>query len=196
MDRDTILTYDRDAPAYAADWEEAQSAPDDLRDIVRRYFIPGPTVDIGCGSGRDTAWLVANGFDASGIDASEGLLEQARRRHPGVRFARDHLPELASLGNANYANVLCETVIMHLAADDIPQAVARLHKLLAPNGILYLTWRVAPASDIRDPAGRLYSAFEPSRVTVALAGTEILLDEQATSASSGKTIHRIVARRV
>ncbi|MEZ5853472.1 MAG: methyltransferase domain-containing protein [Hyphomicrobiaceae bacterium] len=105
MDRDTILTYDRDAAAYAADWEEAQSPPDDLRDIVRSYFAPGPTIDIGCGSGRNTAWLVANGFDAIGIDASEGIA-RARRRHPDVRFARDHLPELASLGNANCANVL------------------------------------------------------------------------------------------
>ncbi|MEZ5853473.1 MAG: hypothetical protein R3D67_01525 [Hyphomicrobiaceae bacterium] len=33
-------------------------------------------------------------------------------------------------------------------------------------------------------------------VTDALAGTQIALDEEATSASSGKIIHRIVAQRV
>ncbi len=195
MDPTTIRAYDEHAPAFAADWEEAQSAPDDLRAAVRTYFSPGPTVDVGCGSGRDTAWLVDNGFDAFGVDGSHGLIEEARRRHPGVRFELDTLPELVTLAAGSFANVLCETVIMHLDAARISAAVQRLIALLAPSGVLYLTWRVTEGGDTRDQAGRLYASFSPDLVLNELAGMDLLLDERSLSASSGKIIHRVLARR-
>jgi hypothetical protein len=43
--------------------------------------------------------------------------------------------------------------------------------------------------------GRLYSAFGAVLVTDALAGAAILFDEDAVSASSGQTIHRVIARK-
>ncbi len=69
-DTATIAAYDADAASFAEDWE-TQPPPTDLQDAVRRFFQPGSTADIGCGSGRDTAWLAANGFAATGFDASE-----------------------------------------------------------------------------------------------------------------------------
>ena len=62
MDTDTVRAYDIQARNYAAEWEEDQAPPDDLRAAVRAYFNNGLTVDVGCGSGRDTAWLAGQGF--------------------------------------------------------------------------------------------------------------------------------------
>lgn len=70
----------------------------------------------------------------------------------------------------------------------------KLVALLAPGGTLYLSWRVTEGADRRDEHGRLYAAFDATVVTDALAGLDLLLDEERTSASSGKTIHRIAAR--
>ena len=75
MDRDTIHIYDEGARDFARDWEDDQPAPDDLYASLGQYFREGPTVDVGCGSGRDTAWLAANGFDALGVDASGSVLD-------------------------------------------------------------------------------------------------------------------------
>ena len=62
MDSKTLAAYDHDAAAFARDWHE-QPAPSDLHDVVARFFIKdGFTADIGCGSGREVAWLNANGF--------------------------------------------------------------------------------------------------------------------------------------
>jgi hypothetical protein len=54
---------------------------------------------------------------------------------------------------------------------------------------------VTEGKDRRDEHGRLYAAFDPERVLRALATSEILLDEQVGSVSSGKLIRRIVARK-
>lgn len=191
----TSLAYDTQAEAFAEDWE-SQPAGTDLHDAVRAFFAPGGlTADIGCGSGRDTAWLAANGFPATSYDASAGLLTEARRRHPGLTFTEATLPDLATIAPATFANVLCETVIMHLPLESIPAAVARLVDILAPGGTLYLTWRVTEAGDQRDAYRRLYAAFDAALVREALDGTSLLLDECRESASSGKIIHRIVARK-
>jgi len=193
MDDATLGAYDRDAKAFADDWD-AQPPPSDLHAVVGQFFIPGPTADIGCGSGRDAAWLNARGYPTKGFDASEGLLAEARRRHPQIHFSTAILPGLDGIAEGSFANVLCETVIMHLAPEAIMPAVERLLAILVPGGILYLSWRVTEGADRRDEHGRLYAAFDPERVLRALKGTRVLLDEQVGSVSSGKLIRRIVVR--
>ena len=193
MDEETIRAYDAAAAAFAEDWH-TQPEPSDLHAVVRRFFIPGLTADIGCGSGREVAWLGANGYPAIGYDASEGLLAEARARYPGLAFHTAALPNLDGLADASFANVLCETVIMHLPPAAIAPAVRRLISLVQPGGILYLSWRTTEGADVRDRQGRLYTAFDRKLVMDELTAMTVLLDEQVVSASSGRPIHRIVAR--
>jgi 2-polyprenyl-3-methyl-5-hydroxy-6-metoxy-1,4-benzoquinol methylase len=110
-------------------------------------------------------------------------------------FRSAALPDLKGVPESEFDNVLCETVIMHLPRDLIPASVRALMSILKPDGILYLSWRVTDGADQRDQHGRLYSAFNKAHVVAALASGTVLLDEEVTSASSGKKIHRIVARK-
>ena len=195
MDRPTLAAYDKDAAAFAKDWHE-QPAPTDLHDIVARFFVKGGmTADIGCGSGREVAWLNDHGFPSKGFDASEGLLTEARRRYPKLDFARAELPDLRSIAANTCDNVLCETVIMHLNRAQIAPSVRRLLDIAKPGGILYLSWRVTAGSDQRDKHDRLYAAFEASLVLAELTTATMLLDEEVISTSSGKTIHRVAVRK-
>jgi SAM-dependent methyltransferase len=194
MDRRTLAAYDHDAHAFAEEWE-AQPVASDLQALVRRFFKLGPTADVGCGSGRDTAWLNKVGLPTVGYDASEGLLAEARRLHSQVRFRRSVLPELHGIANASLVNVVCETVIMHLAPTLIAPSVQKLLAILRPTGTLYLSWQVTEAVDERDEYGRLYTAFDPALVFQALVPAEILLDEQVASIASGKPARRVIARK-
>src|SRR5271156_4805724 len=193
MDQKTLGAYDRAAEAFAKDWHE-QPPPTDLQSAVRQFFRRGATADIGCGSGRDTAWMNDNGFPAVGYDASGGLLAEARRRYPHVEFQLAALPELDGIADDSFTNVLCETVIMHLPPEAIAPSVRRLMAILEPGGTIYLTWRVTEGADLRDGHGRLYTAFDSSLVLEAIPAESLLLNEKVASASSGKMIHRVVAR--
>jgi len=194
MDRKTLDAYDAAASQFADDWD-GQPPPVDLHRLISRYFNQGQTADIGCGSGREVAWLAAHEYPAIGYDASEGLLAEARRHHPRCDFRIAQLPALTGIAPATFDNVLCETVIMHLPADEITQAVQRLLDILKPEGVLYLSWRVTRGSDQRDDSGRLYTAFDADLVRAAMGNADILFDEEAVSASSGKTVHRLIVRR-
>ena len=194
MDSQTLAAYDAAAKAFAAEWHE-QPAPGDLQALVKRFFKPGRIADVGAGSGREVAWLAANGFQVVGYEPSQALLDEARARYPGLTFESAALPELVGIDDGTFDNVLCETVVMHLARDQIAASVRRLVAILKPRGILYVSWRVTEKSDQRDAHGRLYTAFDADLVRDALGGARLLLDEALVSASSGKRIHRIVARK-
>jgi SAM-dependent methyltransferase len=193
MDRDTLKAYDTRAADYAKDWHD-QPAPADLHAIVRRFFRSGATADIGCGSGREVGWLNTNGFPAIGFDGSPGLLAEAKRRYPDAEFRLAALPELDGIAAGSFDNVLCETVIMHLPRAAIAPSARRLIEIVKSGGILYLSWRVEK-TDRRDDNGRLYTAFDNNLVLDELRDATVVLDEDIVSASSGRVIHRLVARK-
>ena len=144
---------------------------------------------------RTIVFAHANGFPAEGFDASDGLLDQARGRYPQHTFVHAELPALTGIAPATYDNLLCETVIMHLDPADIAPSVRRMLDVTKPGGILYLSWRVTKGADLRDKQGRLYAAFDANIVRDELSGATLLLDAEVVSASSAKTIHRLVARK-
>jgi SAM-dependent methyltransferase len=194
MDERTLAAYDGASAQFAQDWRE-QPAPTDLYALLRTHFQRGPTVDIGCGSGRDVAWLAANGYDASGWDPSPGLLRRAEAANPGLRFGLAALPELRGVPRGVYQNVLCETVVMHLEPSDVAAATRSLLALLKPGGTLFLSWRVTAGASVRDPHGRLYAAFDKRLVTGELRGETMVLDQEDVNLSSGKKVHRLVVRK-
>jgi hypothetical protein len=51
VDAATLAAYDLAAGAFADDWH-SRPVGADLHALIRRFFNPGPTADIGCGSGR------------------------------------------------------------------------------------------------------------------------------------------------
>jgi SAM-dependent methyltransferase len=193
-DERTEAAYAAHAAAYSRDWL-AQPAPSDLHALLSRHFIAGgETADVGCGNGRDAAWLAANGYPVVGYDASAELLAEARKLFPRLAFGEARLPRLDEVSR-QFDNVVCETVIMHLDHADIPEAVRNLQRLMKPGGVLYLSWRVTEGADLRHADGRLYSAFDPSVVRDALGECAIRHFEDVQSLSSGKRICRIVAHK-
>ncbi|VVD85943.1 class I SAM-dependent methyltransferase [Pandoraea anhela] len=193
-DLQTEAAYEAHARRYNEEWRN-QPPPDDMYALLVRHFVAGGrTIDVGCGNGRDAAWLAQQGFDVTGYDASPALVALARESFPWVTFHVDRLPKLESV-IAQFDNVLCETVLMHLPAHEAAQAADRLWTLVRPGGVLYVSWRVTVGADQRHEDGRLYSAFDPGVVRAALHDGIVLHEEDVTSASSGKRVCRLIVRR-
>ena len=55
----------------------------------------GLVADVGCGSGRITAYLRGLAVDAFGIDLSPVMVEIDRREYPGLRFEVGSMTDLA-----------------------------------------------------------------------------------------------------
>ncbi|MDP9847055.1 class I SAM-dependent DNA methyltransferase [Streptosporangium lutulentum] len=97
----------------------------------------GPVADIGCGPGHVTAHLDALGVPAFGVDLSPGMVEVARRRHPGLRFGEGSMTAL-DLKDGELGGVLAWWSTHHIPWEQLPVVYAEFHRTLAPGGYLLL----------------------------------------------------------
>jgi SAM-dependent methyltransferase len=100
----------------------------------------GPVADLGCGPGRITAHLAGLGLDASGVDLSPGMVEVARRDHPGLRFDVGSLTDLR-LGEGTLAGAVAWYSLIHTPTDELPAVLAGLARVLRPGGELLLAFQ-------------------------------------------------------
>lgn len=144
--QDTRTSYDTVAVSYAelvtdgGPWEAA--CLDVFAGLVRDV---GPVLDAGCGPGRVTGLLRARDLDASGMDLSPGMVQVARRDHPGVRFDIGSMTEL-DLPDGRLGGVIAWWSIVHLPRDVLPVALAEFHRVLAPGGTCLIGFHVGATS--------------------------------------------------
>src|SRR5262245_10601296 len=72
-----------------------------------------PVAAVGCGPGRHTAVLRGRGLEAYGIDLAPGMVEIARREHPGVRFEVGSMLEL-DRADGELGGILSAYSIIHV----------------------------------------------------------------------------------
>lgn len=93
----------------------------------------GPVADLGCGAGLVTAHLYGLGLDVSGVDLSPGMLAEARRDHPGLRFEQGSMTAL-DLPDASLGAITAVYSIIHVPTDELPEMFAGFHRVLKPGG--------------------------------------------------------------
>lgn len=110
----------------------------------------GRVVDFGCGDGRLTLPLKDLGFDVTGADASQRMLDRLAERAdtdiPTVRTTGEDLLEL--LGRKQDAAV-CLSVLIHHDYATTARLVAQLRDAVKSGGVLVLDW---PTSDTPEEA--------------------------------------------
>ncbi len=88
---------------------------------------PGVRVlEVGCGLGALAAAAAARGAQVTGIDLAEGMLAEARRRHPGIEFVRADAERLP-FGDGAFDVALGAFVVNHLP--DPEAAAAELRRV-------------------------------------------------------------------
>lgn len=95
----------------------------------------GSACDVGVGSGRISARVAGRGFEMCGVDASSGMLTQARARlGPGAVLVNASLAERLPLTSANFDLVTCLRVLKYLP--NWPAAVRELARVAVPGGVV------------------------------------------------------------
>jgi SAM-dependent methyltransferase len=96
-------------------------------------------VDVGTGPGHVAAYLAAAGADASGVDLSPGMVEEARRRFPDLRFSVGDLTGLLRPPAASgWGAITAWYALVHLAGSEVAPAIGSLARVLTPGGWLAL----------------------------------------------------------
>ena len=96
-----------------------------------------PVIEVGTGPGHVAAFLAEAGADATGLDLSPEMVD--RRRYPGVSYQVGDLRQLMRPTTYDgWGAVLAWYSLIHLAASELPAAIASLARPLRTNGWLVL----------------------------------------------------------
>ena len=167
MDQQTLEYYSANASDTAKRYESVVSS---LSGYFGQSFRPeSKLLDIGCGSGRDLSQLSLLGHSCYGIDATPEFVEIAQSLHPELlgRIVVAALPSFDPPFGGGFNGVLCSAVLMHLAAEDLPEAIKSISRCLATCGrLLYSVPNVRLDVDEngRDSNGRLFVPDQEDKI--------------------------------
>jgi SAM-dependent methyltransferase len=137
-------------------------------EFVRRHCRPGATLDVGCGTGALAERLAGAGYEVTGLDPSQGMLDVLSERAPAVRAVLGSGMELP-FENETFAVVLTVAALHHIADPDaVRRTLAEMVRVTRPGGRV-LVWDHNP----RNPYWRLIMARVPQD-----DGSERLVPEQ------------------
>lgn len=150
-----------------------------LDQLLRGRIQPGMTVfEVGCGGGRNLAYLLRAGFEVFGVDRNATAIESVRR------LARELAPDLPASNfrpeaieettfSLNLADFVISCAVLHFARNDgeFQAALDGSWRILKPGGIFFC--RLASTIGMEDRFRRL----EGRRFTLPDGGERYLVDE-------------------
>lgn len=145
-------------------------------------------LDAGCGSGEHSAALAADGASVVGVDASAGMLQQARRRHEvrgndaagagSLRFLQADLEGALPFEDGDFDVVLCQLVLSHVP--DLGPVLEAFERVLADGGRLVVATH-HPFHDFRVAERKEYPRVE--------AGSTMELDPTVEAEPASPVYH-------
>lgn len=103
------------------------------RDLFELIDGEGLSVlDLGCGDGKLTKALCERGFAAEGMEASEDMIEIAKRTYPEIQFILSDATDFAI--NEKYDVVFSNAVFHWIDSDKQPKMLQNVYNALQKNG--------------------------------------------------------------
>ncbi|MBR3518063.1 MAG: class I SAM-dependent methyltransferase [Lachnospiraceae bacterium] len=145
-------------------WERTHEEQDYDRDSIRvddwlepfDDIIMGttrPILDLGCGGGNDTLYLINKGRQVIACDQSERAIQRIRKNFPEVMETKcfNMLDGLA-FADASFEVVIADLSLHYFTGKDTSFIISELQRILVPGG--YLLLRVNSIYDVNHGAGQ------------------------------------------
>jgi SAM-dependent methyltransferase len=119
----------------------------------------GSILDLGCGSGRDSAYFISCGFDVTAMDASEEMCDLA-----SIHIGQDVLK--LSFAEMDFKEVFdgvwaCAS-LLHVPGKEMDGIFAKVVDSLKINGVLFMSFRYGDYEGERD--GRYYKDYRTKTI--------------------------------
>ncbi|EJN04016.1 methyltransferase family protein [Phyllobacterium sp. YR531] len=150
-DQNTLRFYSEEAEAYANRNDDRSY---EHLDLFLARLTPGCSIlELGCGGGDDSAYMLARGFDVTPTDGSPELAYQAQKRL-GVPA------EVLKFDQIVYRNkfdaVWANACLLHIPRSDLKTVLKRIERSLKIDGLFYASYK-AGKQEGRDKFGRYYN---------------------------------------
>ena len=189
---DTKQAYNKIAGDYARDHQHDLWDTGLTNNFVKLLPPHAKVLDVGCGPGKETAFLVSQDFDVIGIDFSQSMVQEAKKRVPQGNFMVMDMRQLTFPADT-FDGILAKACLLHIPKTEVPPVIAGFHKILKPHGLLYLTVKqgtgeqVVTENDYGYEYSRFFSFFTKAEMEQMLIQTGFTIKHFDTWKSSSGT---------
>ncbi len=180
----TQLTYDQIAAAFAATYAAMPPNLAALADRLAQHVGPrGIIADIGCGHGRDTAWLERTNRLVIGFDLSFQMLLQAKTITRGdlVQMDMQH----SAVPNASFDGIWCCASLLHLPKSQAAATLVEFRRISRAEGMLILSIQEGDSEgwvwSERDRVERYFARYQIPEMSSLLSQAGYAIREQSAS---------------
>jgi len=152
-DRATYDFYQSQAPYYTASTAQGQSRH--LAGFLARLPANARILELGCGGGRDAAYMIEHGFDVDATDGAPAMVDKANQRHDiGARVMT--FDELEA--EAAYDAVWAHASLLHCPRRAFPRTLQKICRSLKQGGWHCANFKLGKREG-RDKFDRLYNFY-------------------------------------
>lgn len=148
---DTINYYNLNAKKFISDTVSA-----DFKATQKKFANKLPNsssiLDFGCGSGRDTKYFLAHGFQVDAIDGSLELCKLASK-YTGINVKNMLFQELSIA--EKYDGIWACSSILHLPHHELTDVMRKMEAALKKKGIIYTSFKYGTFEGTRN--GRYFT---------------------------------------
>jgi len=157
-------------------------------------------LDLGCGHGRDAAWLATHGVAVTAMDLSAGMLSEAAERFDGAVSLADmrRLP----VTSVSFDGVWSDAAMLHLPKVDLPGALKEVCRILKHRGVAFISFQVGQGEAWESASyglalRRFFARYSVPEFAdaVAAAGLSVLAVDESDGGPRRHWAH-VYARRV
>lgn len=138
-ERITMKTYDKIAKRYSQSNKRLMPY-DTYNKFLSLIPKKAKILEAGCGYGRDCGVFCEKGYDVTGIDLSQGMLDVAKKNVANVEFIKMSVRDLR-FEDYTFDGIWCNAVLLHLSKKDTQKAIEELARVLKNQGIMYVSVR-------------------------------------------------------
>ena len=180
---ETSAFYDGNAETYAS--RERRLPTRRLDAFLAKLPAGGKILELGCGGGQDSAYMLGKGFDVTPTDGSAELARQAEKLI-GRTVTVMRFQDLQATGE--FDGVWAEASLLHVPRAELPDVFSRIHNALKPGAPLHASFKAGEAEG-HDGFGRYYNYPSPDWLSQCLTAggwRDIALSEADGGGYDGK----------
>ena len=159
---DETLAYYQNARAFIEGTENADMSQQ-YGFFLRHLPQPGRLLDLGCGSGRDSAYFASVGFQVTAVDGSEELCKRVRERY-GIDAQWVYFEDLSF--QEEFDAVWACASLLHVKKADMDAVMMKVSRALTDGGILYASFKYGNSERLCN--GRFFNDYTEADLDVLL----------------------------
>jgi len=135
--KQSVTVYEKIAEKYVELYYDDKGDLLFIDNFLVKLPKKGKVLEVGCGAGQFTGYIMSKGFEVEGIDLSRKMLFLARKKVPGGKFKYMDMRKL-DYKDEEFDGILSAYALIHIPAEEVVSTLKESKRVLKKGGMILI----------------------------------------------------------